>query len=405
MKDAENLSKLLSGATPAVFKTHLADCHGLELPKLDKKEGKRRVVSAYSQAISQLSFEKRQALDEWAESINILTDGPGKDAIKSVRIDKLSEEHHEEFDNIGNQYDRSLWLYANSFALFREAVNSKNANEFRQKVSCYTGFLGPKSLDVNDSRDAINKFISVVSTQMGCPEDQVAVEVFQRVHPSSSGNAVALYQVNIHHNLAPEAVDCVKKRNLHSEQIVRAVSSFITYEPSTGNIDVLSKNRNGRDILARATADCLLESPIEGERIPIKQYDYQFLSSPVSLNIAGEPVDAAKVVRLCYAIGGRVLEYRIGAKDLEDIHTRASQDIHPQFRFSGHRLTSVWIRVQIRRTEDEKARPVIIVLSGENGCNIKTKREKDRILCEVLLQKWGVIKEVKIERSKAENDA
>ena len=33
-------------------------------------------------------------------------------------------------------------------------------------------------------------------------------------------------------------------------------------------------------------------------------------------------------------------------------------------------------------------------LTGQQWCNIKTKREKDRALCDRLLAKWNLVKEV-----------
>jgi hypothetical protein len=157
--------------------------------------------------------------------------------------------------------------------------------------------------------------------------------------------------------------------------------------------------------LARLTADLLLESPISGERIPIKQYDYQCLAGPFVFDIAGEKVDWVRVTQLGYSISGRTVEYRIGTRDPDDIHAAACQDIAQQFRFSDHRLTVARITVRIRKQMGERARTVHIMLRGDNGCNIKTKREKDRVLCDRLLEKWGIVKEIGDEFLAAASDA
>ena len=39
-------------------------------------------------------------------------------------------------------------------------------------------------------------------------------------------------------------------------------------------------------------------------------------------------------------------------------------------------------------------RAVSIVMRDENKCNIKTKRDKDRALCDRLLARWGLVKEI-----------
>ena len=35
-----------------------------------------------------------------------------------------------------------------------------------------------------------------------------------------------------------------------------------------------------------------------------------------------------------------------------------------------------------------------MILRDDNKCNIKTKREKDRALCDRLLAKWHLVKEI-----------
>ena len=53
--------------------------------------------------------------------------------------------------------------------------------------------------------------------------------------------------------------------------MIRAVSSHITYEPANGHLEVLSKDTDGPgSALARIVADTLLQSPITGEKIPLK---------------------------------------------------------------------------------------------------------------------------------------
>jgi hypothetical protein len=42
----------------------------------------------------------------------------------------------------------------------------------------------------------------------------------------------------------------------------------------------------------------------------------------------------------------------------------------------------------------ERARIICVILRDDNKCNIKTKREKDRVLCDRLLAKWNLVKEI-----------
>jgi hypothetical protein len=406
MKDAENLVKLLVRAEPEYFKSVLGTQFGTDLPDIDPAEGKRSVRDSFAQVLSFIPFQHRRELDEWAERINLLADAPGQDAVQAIRQDRLDESRHEAFDIVGNQFDRSLWLFSNEPRFFQEALDIRLATVFRQSATCYSGYLGPKSLTLKDDTESLNSFHASLAKQFNCPPDQVSVEVFRRVHPDSeTGDDVSLYQVNIHHNLAPEVVDCVKHNRLDSTQITRAVCAFVTYEPSNGTIEVLSKDKGAREELARNVADLLLESPISGERIPLKQYHFQCLAEPFSFDVAGEKIEWVKVTQLGYSVSGRTTQFRITAKDMADIHTAACSEIGAHFRFSDHSLTMATISLRVRKQTGERARTVQIALRGQNGCNIKTKREKDRTLCDCLLERWGIVQEVGHELSAAANNA
>ena len=148
-----------------------------------------------------------------------------------------------------------------------------------------------------------------------------------------------LYQISIHHNRPPEIIDYVQASELVPQEVIRAVSSHITYEPANGHLEVLSKDTDGREALARIVADSLLQSPITGEKIPLKQYDYQSLAAPRNFDLSGENVASVKVVELGYtAANHRSLLVKIWTKDADDIYTAARSLICLTFDFRDHHL-------------------------------------------------------------------
>ena len=135
-----------------------------------------------------------------------------------------------------------------------------------------------------------------------------------------TGEDVDLYQVSVHHNRPPEIIDRVQASELVPQEVIRAVSSHITYEPANGHLEVLSKDTDGREALARIVADSLLQSPITGDKIPLKQYDYQSLAAPRSFDLTGEDVASVKVIELGYTTANhRSLLVKIWTKDVDDI--------------------------------------------------------------------------------------
>ena len=397
MNDAENLSKLLGHLPPAVFRSFMAAKFSLEMPDLDKKAAKKDQRAGMEAVLAALDVSARQRIEEVAEQIILLSDGPGQDVLDGFSQEIFDDEARAQFEAIRSQYERALWIYLNEGDLFEEALNARQADIFRQSPSCYSGYMAPKDLSVLEDSAARQAFHNAVAGQLGCPVDEVAVQVFKRLRPDTqTGEEVDLYQVSVHHNRPPEIVDCVQASELVQQEVVRAVTSHITYEPSNGHLEVLSKFTDGREALARIVSDHLLQSPITGEKIPLKQYDYQSLNAPRTFDLTGETtVASVKVVELGYtSTDFRTLVVKIGFKDTDDIHTAARSLIGPGFTFQGRRLTYAKLLIRLKKVGKDRARTITVILRDENKCNIKTKREKDRVLCDRLLAKWQLVKEI-----------
>lgn len=397
MNDAENLSKLLGHLPPAVFRSFMAAKFSLEMPELDNKATKKDQRAGMEAVLATLEVSARQRIEEVAEQIILLSDGPGQDVLEGFSQDIFDESAQAEFEGLRNQYERALWIYQNEEKLFEEAINARQADIFRQSATCYSGYKAPKDLTVLDDSTARHAFHEAVAQQLGCTVNAVAIQIFKRLRPDTqTGEEVDLYQVSVHYNRPPEIVDCVQESELVPQEIVRAVTSHITYEPANGHLEVLSKFTDGREALARIASDHLLQSPITGEKIPLKQYDYQSLNTPRNFDLAEEPaVASVKVVELGYtSMDFRTLVVKIGFKDTDDIHTAARSLIGPGFSFHGRHLTYAKLSIRLKRVGKDRARTITVILRDENKCNIKTKREKDRVLCDRLLAKWKLVREI-----------
>ena len=395
MKDAQNLAKLLGHLPPKVFRTFVHEEFNTSLPELNEKDGKRKQRAKMAEALDALPVPNRQRMEEVAEKIVLLCDAPGQDAMDGVQEDIFADEDRDTFDKLANQYERSLWLYRNEPDLFHRALDWRQADYLHQSQTCYDGFVAPKDLTVLEDADAVADFHRKLAAHRGCDVKDIAVQVFRRLRPNTDdGDDIALYQISIHSNRPPESVERVKDSSVVPQEIVRAESSFVTYEPDNGNLEVLSRGKQGREDLAKLVADTLLQSPITGEKVPIKQYDYQSLAEPREFDISGEPVVWVKVTELGYSAGTRSLLVKMRSNDPDDIYTAGRSLVGPDFDYRRRPLTYAKIAVRLRKEGRGRARTVSIVLRGDNKCNIKAKREKDRALCDRLLVKWGLVKEI-----------
>jgi len=394
MNDSENLSKLLGHLPPAVFGEFIASEFGVSMPVLDLKQGRREQRAVMEADLSALAVGKRQKMEELAERIVLLSDGAGQDVIDGFKGDIVHAADKAAFGILKNQYERALWLYVNEPKLFKDAVDARQADVFRQSASCYSGFVAPSKLAVKTDLVARAAFHQKVAAHYGCAADAVAIQIFNRLRPDTdTGEDVDLYQISIHHNRPPEIMDCVQASELVAQEVVRAVSSHITYEPANGHLEVLSRGSDGREALAGFAADCLLQSPISGEKIPIKQYNYQSLAAVRNFDLTGENVVSVKVTELGYSGGAhRSLLVKIWSNDADDIYSAARSLVGPTFDFSNHHLNYARLSIRLKKVGVDRARTISVVLRDDNRCNVKTKREKDRALCDRLLAKWNLVK-------------
>lgn len=396
MNDAENLCKLLSRVTPAIFRDFLIAHFHLAMPELDPKQGKRAQRAAMETVLTALPVEGRRRLEDAAERIVLLSDRPGQDVILGVTGEIDGEDVRAALSAISNPYERALWLYRNAPLMFDDAFNSRQADVFRQNQHCYSGFVAPRELAVLDHEEAHQAFHQAAAAHFGCAPDTVAVQIFKRLRPGKrSAEKVEIYQISTHHNQLPEIMEKVEGSELVPQEVVCAITTHITYEPETGHLEVLSKERDGREELARIAADTLLQAPISGERIPLKQYHYQSLAAPRDFDLTGEDVVSVKVVELGYSTPDhRSLLVKIWASDPDDIYTAARSLISLPFDFRHHPLNYAKLSIVLRKQGPGRAPRLSVILRGENGCNVKTQREQDRQLCDRLLAKWGLVRNI-----------
>ena len=398
MIDSEHLAKLLSHLRPDSFRRFLQDEFGYTLAPVEPGLGLRAQRRTLAMELASLPLAQRRRFEAVAEDITLLANAAGQEVMEGICADALSAAEQQDFSAQPNQYERALWLSLHQPTLFLDALDARQADLFRQSIRCYSGFIAPTGLTLVDTPAAWAHFRLQVAALLRCEPDALAVQSFRRLRPSAtSGEDVAIYQISLQHNRPPELVDYVEDCELLTRDLIRAQPTYITYEPSNGHLEVLSKQTADREALALRVAEDLLQSHFDGARIPLKHYDYQSLAAPRTFDLNGEDDIAwVKVTELGIADPQhRSMLLKIRAKQDEDIYSAARALIGPTFDFRDHSLTYAKLTIRLKKVGRQRARTITIVLRGDNLSNIKTKQEKDRRLCDRLLVKWHLLHELR----------
>jgi len=396
MIDAENLCKLIRKIPPDTGRDFLTRHFEIELPELDSKQNLTQQRRQLCDALEALSIKARQHIEQAAEGIMLLSDAAGQDALASLCTKHLTDESKSTISAITSPCLRSLWFYENAHRLFVDALNARQADIYRQSQTCYSGFVAPPNLEIHKDPDALAEFHRNIAKHLECAEKDVAIQLFCRLRTDAkSHDDTVLYQISIHYNLSPESIDCVQESELIAHDIIRAAATHVTYEPESGHLDVLSKERSEREALAGIVADTLLGAPFDGSKIPLKQYSYQCLAAPFVFDIADEPIHSVKVTELGFegSDGGTSLT-KLRQRDKDSIHAIAKSLYASEFRFTDHHINYAKINIKLKKEGRGRQRTISIILRGDNQCNIKTKREQDRALCDHLLIKWHLVREI-----------
>lgn len=419
MNDAVHLHQLLGYLPPTLLRRFLVDEFNCSLPACDKSLLKKHQRQVLSTALNRLDIQFRLHINAIAESIILLSDEIGHVVLDGFAHDYCEPSCYQFFIGLPDQYQRSLWIFTHHRALFEEALYARQADIVRKNVACYSRFMASQYLPVVDTVESRSIIQYEVASHLGCPVTSVAIEISQQVQSSDTNEyAVEVIHIRIDHNTYPMLMDCVRKGERVSRRIIRAETSHITYEPANGNIEVWSTNSINRAFLAQLVMRVLRHSDesvrpdlvadatkdATTELTPIKYYDYQRLSTPNVFDLSEEPIAHTKVVELGYCdAANRTFLMKINHLDSDDIYTASKSLINPLFDFSRYPLNYAKLAVRVRHAGTTRERTISIILRGDNECNIKSKHEQDRALCDRLLHKWHLIKD-QIKRASSAHD-
>ena len=388
MLSQPSLFKLLSHLPPARFSGWITATTGETAPA-DLPIAVRPVRSLLRGWLESFDALTLDRLEHFAERILLLSDRLGCEVLSGLRC-ALTDDARAQFEAQTDQYQRALWLSEYDATCFEQALEARDAEAMRAKVRFWTGFLAPAGLNALHDATSRSQLTVRMAELLGLSPDHVAIQVFLRNRGISR-----LIQISVHYNRPSELFDHVIEGELTHTTLVRALAAYVTYEPESGHLEVLSPTAEHREGIARGVADTLLKCAFDVAPLPLKHFDYQVLAKPLELDLRAAPeVMSAVVSSLGYRSFRRQLNFAIPATEKLSIHAAASQSIQQHFVFAEHSLNAAKIRLRLRPTRDSRARTITIQLADTHRCNTKSMRDADRALCDRLLAQWHLVRMV-----------
>lgn len=346
-------------------------------------------------AVSSLSEREREIIRADAERVDRMTSEVGQAAIMAV----ASEAQQDTLRTIETRHARALWLFLNDFGRFERAEDAAFFDNARLSRT-WDGFTAPCGLGVSRDQAHLDALAAEVQTLFG-EGQKVKVEVFDRTRPDVEHHPHQLIQVTV---FREGLADCplVFQGDELERLVYRPVHELaFTYEPATGVIEVVAKQKMRRSDLAKVFARALLGLNIEGERIPLRHYDLSVFMA--EREFATDPEDGIVDVRprlvKFETFDGRTFVTIEARTEEETVHAAARGMFGERDPFiaGGVRIREVMLAVSFRPDHTNPGgKTVSIKLRHPNGCDLKDKTEKERKIGEKYLRRWEILTEQSI---------
>jgi hypothetical protein len=365
---------------------------GAELPQRIPWDGRANdVVAPLLRAIDDMADADRLRIVNDAERVSAMADEPGQAAIYAVSGD------HARLDAMENGHARALWVFLNEPIVFQHAEEVRFADD-KRFTRLWDGFLSQRALTVARDASAISRFRQSVADRFGSAN--VEVEICDRSRPMLDGPDAALVQASVYREgRAGDVLEFVNGR-LSRRPHRPVVEAALTYEPATGVIEVVAAARETRETLVRLFAEHLLGTAFQGERLPIRQFRLDRLRQ--AFDFPTDPADGIESVRITMMklMPFETQRERITLECMRGTESTIWQLAADRLKdqeqgIEGYAITAVRLTVRFRAVPGTRGgRTLPVTITMPKGCDLKDRTERERIIGEKYLRRWGLLRDV-----------
>ena len=357
-------------------------------------EATKNIAKPLLKAISELSDEEKAVHYDNAERVDEMTDEIGQNALLSV----VSNVDREAYEKLEGAYDRALFIFLRDNKEFSKAENIRKADTYR-KGQMWNGFIGPKNITVSNKEEHIRAFKQKVVDYFRI-SGNVKVEVFTRDKHYEDRTDLKITHIMVYHEDLPTSFNMFKDSETIVPMIIRPVVEMtLTYEPESGSIEVIAKGKECREDAAKMLSETLLNTKIDGQRIPLKQYDISKLLRPY--NFPTDPEDGIESVKLQMLTLNPYDSYNkiileVTAQEKKTIYDISKEwfDVNDPLRKNFKLVKTKFVIHFAPDSENSRGKNIAVTISCPNGCDLKGKTHKEQLIGNKYLKKWGMLKEI-----------
>jgi hypothetical protein len=384
------ISRLIKNLPEKSLKTYFSGVHPAIAENVDWDAGDQSIRKKLLEISSTISGDTLAVLGSDAERIDSLTDELGQSILKHF----VKDEEVDEYYQLANEHDRVVWMFLKDTTRFAEVEDWWYVDTKRQG-RMWEAFVGPDNIQIatdEGHRSAFEAKLMGLFRAAG----KMKVEIYERTRSDAEENKTSVIHIVVYREDLPSTQLAFEDENLVS-RIVRPVKEVaLTYEPDNGQIEIIAEGKEQRKSIAIIFAETLLQSEIDGENIPLRQYHIQKLLNPVVLSF--DPEDGIESVRVTMLKVARPNSNNTVTLDVATKEERKIYDVSKEYfgendpLKSGFRLKQVRISIKFMPDHESRRGKVLHVTIREpNGCNLKSKSHKEKLIGEKYLERWELV--------------
>lgn len=325
------------------------------------------------------------------ERIQGMTDEAGQGSISGIMDSKMLQ-------SLANGHDRAMWLYLNNESGFRRAEEVRFSEHYRRGQK-WASFTGPQGVKVCDDDARRQEFVTRICSMF--KSMNALVDVYQRRQVGTNNFSSLITQVVIYREGLPDGFFEIENGALELKPMRPVLEAVLTYNAQTGDIEVVGLDSRDKPRLARLFSMVMLGQGIIGMRVPLRQYDLSSLVAQRTFQtdredgIASVKVLALKIhFNMCPGIW-----FMLGERDKAEgnIYEHSDDSSRGEHLLRQADVEIVYAKLMVRFRPDRETRrgkTITLEITLPNGCDLKGRTEKERLICEKYLPLWGLLKEV-----------
>jgi len=333
---------------------------------------------------------RRAYVRNHAERISNLSDEAGQAALYSVVT------RRESLEPLENGLARALYVFLHDPDAFRRAEEVRYTDSHR-RGRMWEGYITKPGLSLEQDARSLENFKNGVRQKF--QTENVFVDIFDRTRGAASGETYKLIQATVYRDGRLDDVLEFVKGELIRRSKRPVIEAALTYEPSTGVIEVVANVRESRKDFIDIFARTLLNYRTDKKRLVLRRYDLAVLTRPHAFPSDPEDGIESVWVNLLRLMPLNAAGERVTLECERDGSNTIWQMASSNFGLSnplhgGWIVTKAKLLICFRPTMDSRRGKVLpLTITTPHGCDLKERTECERIIGEKYLRRWGILKD------------